>query len=123
LGSHLDVVPTILALLGGRHCYSGMGKSLLSAEAAGRGVISGNRKEGYYLKDGFVLRYSPYAGETQLYATADGGVVEEDVSRQHAEIFERMKREYFGLYETSKHITRAKKVFPVDNPGACKLHG
>jgi len=123
LGSHLDIVPTILALLGGRHCYSGMGRSLLSPEAAGRGVISGSRKDGYYLKDGFVLRDAPYAGETQLYATANGEVIQEDVSRRHPDVFERMKREYFGLYETSKHITREKKVFPVDHPEACKLHG
>jgi hypothetical protein len=122
-GSHLDIVPTILALLGGRHCYSGMGKSLLSSEAAGRGVISGSRKNGYYLKDGFVLRHAPYPDETQLYATVNGQVAQEDVSRQHPDIFERMKREYFALYETSKRVTREKKVFPVDNPEACKLHG
>ncbi|MBI2182184.1 MAG: sulfatase-like hydrolase/transferase [Deltaproteobacteria bacterium] len=120
-GSHIDIVPTILDLLGGHYCYSGMGQSLLSATALGKGVLSGSRGEGYYVKDQFAFRYASPSGAMSLHAIgSDQGSGGTDVAQEQAMVFEQMRREYFALYETSKHLTRERNAFPSSGTGACK---
>jgi hypothetical protein len=115
-GSHVDIIPTILDLLGGRHNYAGMGKSLLRDEARNRGILSGNRYSGLYIRDGFVFDYEPYSPEaerTRLFRVKNGQMVRRDVSTEHPEILQQMRTEYLAQYETSRRLTREKRVFPV----------
>ncbi|MFQ5684119.1 MAG: LTA synthase family protein [Candidatus Binatia bacterium] len=116
-GSHLDILPTVLDLLGGRRVYAGMGRSLLRGEAHKRGILSANRYSGLYLQDGFVLRYSPYGQEaerTRLYRVKRGRMVRRDVSEEQPEVLEQMRLEYLAQYETARQLTREKRVFPVN---------
>ena len=116
-GSHVDILPTILDLLGGRHAYAGMGQSLLRDEARNRGILSGNRYSGLFIRDGFVFRYEPYspaAERTKLYRIKKGHMVRRDVSEEHPEVLERMRLEYLAQYETARRLTREKRVFPVN---------
>jgi hypothetical protein len=115
-GSHVDIVPTVLDLLGGQHSYAGMGKSLLRDEARNRGILSGNRYSGLYIRDGFVFDYEPYsppAERTKLYRVKEGQMVRRDVSAEHPEVLQRLRVEYLAQYETSRRLTREKRVFPV----------
>lgn len=123
IGSHVDIVPTILGLLGQSYCYSGMGRDLLAASAAGKGAISGNHREGYYLKNNLVLKYVPYAGTVELLGLENRRVVMGDLAKVQAGAIEEMKREYLALYETSKYLTREGDLFPLDNPHACRSAG
>jgi hypothetical protein len=116
-GSHVDIIPTILDLLGGRHNYAGMGKSLLRDEARNRGILSGNRYSGLYIRDGFVFVYEPYSPETErsrLYRVKEGQMKRRNVSKKHPEVLQRMRMEYLAQYETSRRLTREKRIFPVN---------
>lgn len=118
--SHIDIVPTILTLMGGRYCYSGMGQSLLNPEALGKGVVSNSRTNGYYLKSNWMFRYQPYSGEMNLYAIGNGQArSRHDLAAKEPKTFEQLKREYFALYETSKYLTREKNLFPENGIDAC----
>ncbi|OOZ42597.1 LTA synthase family protein [Solemya elarraichensis gill symbiont] len=111
--SQVDIIPTILQLIDGDHNYSGLGNSLLSQNKPNAGAISSNRYESLYLKDNYVLRYSPFASageETQLFAIRDDEIIENDISNKYQDIVERLKREYFSLYETSSRLTSETSV-------------
>ena len=115
-GSHVDIIPTVLDLLGGKHSYAGMGMSLLRDEARNRGILSGKRYSGLYIRDGFVFDYEPYSppsARTRLYRVEEGQMVQRDVSAEHPEILKRMREEYLAQYETSRRLTREKRVFPM----------
>ena len=123
LGSHVDIVPTILGLLGQPFCYSGMGKDLLAESSAGRGVISGNLREGHYLKNNLMLLYAPYFGIMELYGIENRLIGGHDLAKEQAAgAFAEMKGEYLALYETSKRLTREANLFPLDDPRACMSH-
>lgn len=111
-GSHVDILPTVLALLDGTHVYGGMGRNLLGTETAESGIISSSHHDSLYLKDGFALHYAPHDGTTQLYAFTGGDLVPRDVSEAHPDVAERLRREYLALYETSDRLTREKRIFP-----------
>ena len=115
-GSHVDIIPTVLDLLGGQHSYAGMGKSLLRDEARNRGILSGNRYSGLYIRDDFVFDYEPYSPEaerTKLYRVKQGQMLRRDVSAKHPEVLQRMREEYLAQYETARRLIREKRVFPV----------
>lgn len=116
--SQVDIIPTILQLIDGGHNYSGMGKSLLGHNKPNAGAISSNRYESLYLKDNYALRYSPFAAageETQLFAIRDDEIIENDLSKSHQEVVERLLREYFSLYETSSRLASDKRFLPVSH--------
>ncbi len=115
-GSHVDIIPTTLDLLGGQHNYAGMGMSLLREEARDRGILSGKRYSGLYIRDGFVFDYEPYSPpseRTKLYRVKEGEIVRRDISAEYPEVVQRMREEYLAQYETSRRLTREKRIFPV----------
>jgi hypothetical protein len=115
-GSQVDIIPTILQLIDGNHNYSGMGNSLLSDNRPDAGAISSNRYDSLYLKDKYALRYSPFASageEIQLFSIRNDEIIENDISQNHKDIVERLKREYFSLYETSSRLANEKRFIPV----------
>jgi phosphoglycerol transferase MdoB-like AlkP superfamily enzyme len=120
-GSHVDVLPTILQLLDGIQPYSGMGASLIARHRPKAGVISSNRYYSQYIKDGFVLRFSPFAPSTeemQLFAIDNDEIIETDVSAAHPEIMKRLQAEFFSLYETSARLSKEKRLIPMVTVGA-----
>jgi len=115
LGSQVDVVPTVLQLLDGEHQYAGMGTSLMQTELR-PGVISSSRYDSYYLKDDWVFWYSPYrdAGEKyQLLKRSGREFSQQNVAGEYPEQFERLRKEYFALYETSNRLVREKRLLPI----------
>ena len=115
-GSHVDIIPTVLDLLGGQHNYAGMGMSLLRDEARSRGILSGKRYSGLYIRDDFVFDYEPYSPpseRTKLYRVKEGEIVRRDISAEYPEVLQRMREEYLAQYETSRRLTREKRIFPV----------
>ena len=124
-GSHVDIIPTVLDLLGGQHNYAGMGKSLLRDEASNRGVMSVKRYSGLYIRDDFVFDFEPYSPpseRTKLYRIEEDQMVRRDVSAEYPEVLKRMREEYLAQYETSRRLTREKRVYPmpVTNRAATK---
>jgi len=113
LGSHVDLLPTMLALLDGEHLYSGMGKNLLEARTVASGIISSSHHDSLYIKNGFALRYTPHSMTTELFPIENGEIITRDVSEQSPEIVEQLSREYLALYETSERLTRERRVFPL----------
>ena len=115
-GSHMDIVPTILGLLGQPYCYSGMGMDLLSSKSVNKGAITSNRRESYYLQGSFILTYAPNRNTSELRAFDQKRIIHGDISQKYPEVFDRMKLEYLAFYETSKRLTREKATFPRVTP-------
>jgi hypothetical protein len=113
----VDVLPTILQLLdNGAYQYPGMGTSLLAKHLSRPGVISSSRYESYYLQDEFVFHYSPYlraVDKMRLLQRSGDNVLNQDIAADYPEIFERMKKEYFALYETSSALAKEKRIMPM----------
>ena len=58
--------------------------------------------------------YSPEAERSKLFRVENGQMVRRDVSTEHPEILQQMRTEYLSQYETSRRLTREKRVFPVN---------
>ena len=112
-GSHVDILPTILALLDGEHRYSGMGTSLLGPEAGRAAAISSTYSNSFYIEDEFALRYTPRSETIDVLRFADGELVPRDVSAAHPDVAQRLTGEYFALFETADRLTREKRIFPL----------
>lgn len=110
--SHVDIVPTVLALMDGEHDYSGMGRNLLVAPAIPPGVLSGDNYKGYYLKGGFCLHYAHTERETTLLPIVGDQISPTDVSAQHPGIFAQMQQEYWAQYELAKRLGSEKRAYP-----------
>ena len=113
-GSQVDVLPSILYLLGGEHSYSGFGKNLFAKNAKSIGSIGGNREYGTYYKDSWLLQYSPSAKTTQLFKVENDRVIYNNVANEHQEITEQMYKEYRSHYETTCHLIQNKRIFPLN---------
>lgn len=113
-GSQVDVLPSILYLLGGNHFYSGFGKNLFAKEAKSIGSVGGNREYGTYYKDSWLLQYSPASKIAQLFKVEHDRVIYQNVANEYKEIFERMYNEYMAHYETACHLIQNKRIFPLN---------
>jgi len=111
-GTHLDIVPTVLGLLDGAHLYSGMGRNLLAADAGEHGLISGTYGSFFYIKGGFVLRYTLRNGRTELFRIRDGDIVFRDLSDEQPDVKATLRRELLALSETADRLGRDRRVFP-----------
>ena len=108
LGTHLDIVPTVLGPLDGEHLYSGRGRNLLGADVGESGLISGTY--------GFALRYTLRNDRSERFRLRDGAIVLQDVSGQEPETAARLERELLALSETADRLSRDRRIFPP--PGA-----
>jgi hypothetical protein len=91
-----------------------MGRSLLEpARASTAGIISGDTKETFYLKDGFALRYHLHSGRAELLAVEGDEMHPADLSADHPEVAARLTREFLALYETADRLIRENRVFPT----------
>jgi hypothetical protein len=111
--SQVDILPTIASLLDGTHSYAGMGRSMLEPRAPdGAGIITSDRTDTFYFKDGFALRYDLQSGDPDLYELRGDELRPTDVSAQHPETTGRLTREFLALYETTDRLMRENRVFP-----------
>lgn len=113
VGSHLDLLPTILGLLDGTHPFAGMGRDLLAAAPGASGVVSGSHDETLYLKDGFALAYTPHDGRATLHPVEGGEILLRDVSAEEPAVADRLTREYLALAETSERLIREGRIAPL----------
>jgi phosphoglycerol transferase MdoB-like AlkP superfamily enzyme len=112
--SQVDVLPTILSLLDGNRLHGGMGWSLLEGRPATAGIISGERTDSFYFKDGFALRYHLRNGRVELLAMTAHDVGPADLSARHPQVAARLTREFLALYETADRLMRENRMFPRD---------
>ena len=113
LASQVDVVPTALGLIEGRHRYAGIGRNLLDAASRETGIVSGTTDQGLFLRDGFLLRYTPSSGDIQVSAVTNEAVLLDDLIAQQPELARRLKREYFSQIELAKRLAAERRIFPV----------
>ncbi|HEY0549842.1 MAG TPA: sulfatase-like hydrolase/transferase [Verrucomicrobiae bacterium] len=113
LASQVDVVPTALGLIEGGHRYAGIGRNLLDATARETGIVSGATDKGLFLKDGFLLRYTPSSDDIQVSAMTNDAVLVDDLAAQQPELARRLKREYFSQIELAKRLAAERRIFPV----------
>jgi AMP-binding enzyme/sulfatase-like protein len=111
--SQVDILPTIATLLDGTRPYAGMGRSMLEPrDPAGAGIITSDRTDTFYFKDGFALRFDLHSGDADLFAVHGDELRPTDVSAQHPEVSRRLTREFLALYETTDRLMRENRVFP-----------
>ncbi|HEU4437958.1 MAG TPA: LTA synthase family protein, partial [Methylomirabilota bacterium] len=111
--SQVDILPTIASLLDGAHPFAGMGRNLLEARRPdGAGIITSDRTDTFYFKDGFALRYDLQSGGADLFEVDGDELRATDVSAQHSEVSRRLTREFLALYETADRLMRENRVFP-----------
>lgn len=111
--SQVDILPTILDLLGGTYEYAGMGDSLLSPNKIRKGALSGSPREGIYVKGGFLTVYDPTTGDARLYPFDGEHVHLRDVSGQFPDVAHEMVTEYLAQYETARRLAIGKDVYAV----------
>lgn len=107
--AQVDVLPTVLALLGGRHRCACMGRNLLDPEPLGR-VLSGTLDESLYARGDRLLRWRPFPESLRLVELRPDGVGMQDLSAAEPEVRALMERECFALYETAARLTRERRV-------------
>jgi len=110
--THLDVVPTVLALMGGKRPYAGLGRSLLDP-AAPEGAISGSRTEWYYFSGSHVLVWRRMPEEVRLHELVGEELGAEDLAARRPGLFHRMKMEFFAQFESARRLSLQKRVFPL----------
>jgi hypothetical protein len=111
--SQVDILPTIASLLDGARPYAGMGRSMLEPPPGdGAGIITSDRTDTFYFKDGFALRYDLHSGDSDLFEVTRDELGPADVSAQHPEEARRLTREFLALYETTDRLMRENRVFP-----------
>jgi hypothetical protein len=108
------VVPTVLGLLPGEHRYAGLGRNLQDAAWPETGIVSGTIFNGLFVKDGFLLRYSPGSGEVRMQAAANGPDENGDLAERQPEMARRLRREYFAQIELAKRLALGKRIFPPE---------
>jgi hypothetical protein len=81
-------------------------------EPDGAGIITSDRTDTFYFKDGFALRYDLHSGDADLFPVHGDELRPTDVSAQHPEVSRRLTREFLALYETTDRLMRENRVFP-----------
>ena len=69
-----------------------------------------------YIRDDFVFDYDPYSPPseiTKLYRVKEWEIVRRDISAEYPEVVQRMREEYLAQYETSRRLTREKRISPM----------
>jgi len=110
--SHVDVMPTVIALLGGDLPYAGLGKNLLDPASVKIGAVGGSRTDGFYVKDKFLLQYSPWDKEAQLFILHEGRCELKDKSEEYPGIKQEMMLEYLAQYESARRLASQNLIFP-----------
>jgi hypothetical protein len=110
--THADVLPTVLALLGGRRRYAGMGRNLLEAGPE-RGILSSTLDEGFYFRGAYALEWRPFPEEWRLLTVSDASLGVRDVSAEHPDVFAAMQREYCAQYETARRLAGQRRILPL----------
>jgi hypothetical protein len=109
--SQVDILPTILDLLGGTYEYAGMGDSLLSPSKIRKGALSGSPREGIYVKGRYLTAYDPTRGDARLYPFDGEHVYLHDVSGRFPDVAHEMVTEYLAQYETARRLAIDKDVY------------
>lgn len=78
----------------------------------GAGIITSDRTDTFYFKDGFALRDDLQSGDADLFAVQGDELRPTDVSVQHPDVSLRLTREFLALYETADRLMRESRVFP-----------
>lgn len=117
--SHLDILPTTLALLGQDRWFCGMGNNLLEPAAGQAGIVSGTTQNGCYLAEGYLFQYHPHDERTALWAM--GSNAEVDVTEKHPDVLERLRAGYFAKTELANRLGRARRIFPVAREESVRL--
>jgi arylsulfatase A-like enzyme len=114
VASHVDIIPTILWLLGGERAYSAVGRSLLDPRAPrAPGIASATCFSAYYLTDDFVLQYAPERGETRLFARRGGEVLQNDLAAERADVLATLREKLLAEYDIAKRLGMERRVWPA----------
>jgi len=108
--SQVDIIPTILALLGGGRSYAGFGENLLGP-LPGRKLISGGLESAFLIDGNYALRYTPSTGNLQLllFEHASGAFSPAD---GNGGLERELLRGYLAHYETARHLSLENRIFP-----------
>jgi hypothetical protein len=112
--TEVDVLPTVLDLMGGRHRWAGTGRSLL-APGDGGGVMSGTRTAGLYFRGDLALEWSVRPEDLRVYGAADGRLGARDLAAERPEDRARLEREFFSLYEAVRRLSQSRRIFPPES--------
>jgi hypothetical protein len=90
-----------------------MGRVLTaSARDIPEGVITGTRYEGHYLHGERVLTWRLFPEDVRFLGLRDGELQDRDLTQEEPELSRRLTREFFGLYEAARRLSRERRVFP-----------
>lgn len=112
VASHVDILPTVLHLLGGEFPYSGMGQNLFKKSIKNRGVISGTRSYGFFITSKYLMKYDPFNEDTSLYQINNDKTLTNDIALDFPDILKNMKQSYLTQYETAKYLSLNTKIYP-----------
>ncbi len=116
--SQIDVLPTVLGLMPGTHPYAGLGRNLLDKAAPSTGIIAGTTEKGMFLKDGYLLTYTPQGDETKVRAVAGDLIGGEDPGDSQPDVAHGLRQLYFSQIELAKRLAEGRRIYPLDGAGA-----
>ena len=116
-GSQMDVVPTILSLMPGTHCYAGFGQSLLTTalKSQKRPLYSGFSTASWLISSDWALSYTPGSEDSLLYRRQGDRLDLLDISKSNLEVTGQMEKKLLAIYETSRRLAQEQSIFPIKN--------
>ena len=87
-----------------------MGKNLLQ-KGSHNGVVSVLPNKWVYIKDPYCSEYDPYQDFSALFKIIDNQRDPADISREHPEVCEQMKRECIFQIEAARFLKKKKEFF------------
>jgi phosphoglycerol transferase MdoB-like AlkP superfamily enzyme len=118
--SQVDVVPTALGLIEGRHRFAGIGRNLLDPAWRETGIVGGTTDKGFFLKDGFLLQYVPSSGDVQISVATNDAVTADDLAAREPELARRLQRQYFAQIGLAKRLAVERRIFPTGKPASSR---
>ncbi|MFB3905471.1 MAG: LTA synthase family protein [Acidobacteriota bacterium] len=110
--SQLDILPTVLDLIDGRHVFAGIGQSVLGPRRDWR-AFSIRGSETLYFRDSYLLVHCPLEGRSRLYLFQAGDPNPREAGPEHVRIQEDLTFASLAIQETVRRLGRSRKIVPL----------
>jgi len=110
--SQFDILPTALDLIGGKHAYAGIGRSLLRPRPQWIALTT-RSDESLYFRGPHLLIHRPLEGHSRLYLFRPDEPNPAQAGPDCARIQEALTLESVAIQDTVRRLGRSRKIIPM----------